>query len=61
MDSKYIVIMFCDPLESMDYFKGDVYRPIILDVKMRQINGFEFDNEMQKKISIQIFVFLQIV
>lgn len=44
----YDIRAFSNPIEALDNFRKDLYNLIILDIKMPQMNGFEFYNEIRK-------------
>ncbi|MDW3630860.1 MAG: response regulator [Nitrososphaeraceae archaeon] len=40
---------FSNPLEALSSFKPDLYDLILIDIKMPQMSGFEFHQELRKK------------
>jgi len=47
--SGFLLDVFNDPMEALSNFKPHYYDLILLDVKMRQMNGFELYQEIKKK------------
>lgn len=48
-DHGFIVDTFSNPLEALSSFKPDSYDLVLIDVKMPEMSGFEFYQELQKK------------
>ncbi len=49
-DHGFIVDTFANPLEALSSFKPESYDLILIDIKMPEMSGFEFHQELQKKI-----------
>jgi DNA-binding response OmpR family regulator len=45
----FIVDTFSNPLEALSSFKPELYDLVLIDVKMPQMSGFEFHQELRKK------------
>ena len=45
----FIVDTFSNPLEALSSFKPEIYDFVLIDVKMPQMSGFEFHQELRKK------------
>ena len=45
----FIVDTFSNPLEALSSFKPGIYDLVLIDVKMPQMSGFEFQQELRKK------------
>jgi two-component system, OmpR family, response regulator ChvI len=45
----FIVDTFSNPLEALSSFKPDLYDLVLIDIKMPEMSGFEFHQELQKK------------
>jgi two-component system, OmpR family, response regulator ChvI len=45
----FIVHTFSNPLEALSSFKPELYDLVLIDVKMPQMSGFEFHQELRKK------------
>jgi DNA-binding response OmpR family regulator len=45
----FIVDIFSNPLEALSSFKPELYDLVLIDVKMPQMSGFEFHQELRKK------------
>ena len=45
----FIVDTFSNPLEALSSFKPEIYDLVLIDVKMPQMSGFEFHQELRKK------------
>ena len=48
-DHGFIVDTFSNPLEALSSFKPDSYDLVLIDIKMPEMSGFEFYQELQKK------------
>ena len=44
----YNILAFSNPIESLKSFRKNFYNVIILDIKMPQMNGFEFYNKVRE-------------
>ena len=54
-DNGFVVDAFNDPLEALSSFKDDFYDLLLLDIKMPNMNGIEFYQQMKeidKKVKI---------
>jgi CheY-like chemotaxis protein len=54
-DNGFIVDAFNDPLEALSSFKDDFYDLLLLDIKMPNMNGIEFYQQMKeidKKVKV---------
>jgi DNA-binding response OmpR family regulator len=47
--SGFEVDAYTDPILALQNFKGDVYRLLLLDIKMPQLDGIELFNRIYKK------------
>jgi DNA-binding response OmpR family regulator len=45
----FIVDTFSNPFEALSSFKPEIYDLVLIDVKMPQMSGFEFHQELRKK------------
>src|SRR5215216_7845074 len=45
----FIVDTFSNPLEALSSFKPESYDLVLIDIKMPEMSGFEFHQELQKK------------
>ena len=45
----FIIDTFSNPLEALSSFKPEIYDSVLIDVKMPQMSGFEFHQELRKK------------
>jgi two-component system, OmpR family, response regulator ChvI len=45
----FIVDTFSNPLEALSSFKPELYDLVLVDIKMPQMSGVEFHQELQKK------------
>ncbi|MGZ5491832.1 MAG: response regulator [Nitrososphaeraceae archaeon] len=45
----FIVDTFSNPLEALSSFKPELYDLVLVDVKMPEMSGFEFHQELRKK------------
>ncbi len=45
----FIVDTFSNPLEALSSFKPDLYDLVLVDMKMPEMSGFEFHQELRKK------------
>jgi DNA-binding response OmpR family regulator len=45
----FIVDAFSNPLEALSSFKPELYDLVLIDIKMPEMSGFEFHQELQKK------------
>ncbi len=45
----FIVDTFSNPLEALSSFKPELYDLVLIDIKMPEMSGFEFHQELQKK------------
>ena len=45
----FIVDTFSNPLEALSSFKPDLYDLVLVDIKMPEMSGFEFHQELRKK------------
>jgi len=45
----FIVDTFSNPSEALSSFKPELYDLVLIDIKMPQMSGFEFHQELQKK------------
>jgi DNA-binding response OmpR family regulator len=45
----FIVDTFSNPLKALSSFKPDSYDLVLIDIKMPEMSGFEFYQELQKK------------
>ncbi|HJU58824.1 MAG TPA: response regulator [Nitrososphaeraceae archaeon] len=50
-DHGFIVDIFSNPLEALSSFKPELYDLVLIDIKMPEMSGFEFHQELQKKIT----------
>ena len=48
-DHGFIVDTFSNPLEALSSFTPESYDLVLIDIKMPEMNGFEFYQELQKK------------
>ncbi len=48
-DHGFIVDTFSNPLEALSSFKPESYDLVLIDIKMPEMSGFEFYQELQKK------------
>jgi two-component system, OmpR family, response regulator ChvI len=48
-DHGFIVDTFSNPLKALSSFKPDSYDLVLIDIKMPEMSGFEFYQELQKK------------
>jgi two-component system, OmpR family, response regulator ChvI len=48
-DHGFIVDIFSNPLEALSSFKPESYDLVLIDMKMPEMSGFEFYQELQKK------------
>ena len=48
-DNGFLVYSFTDPLEALSAFKPGLYDLVLIDVKMPQMNGFEFYQQIRKR------------
>jgi two-component SAPR family response regulator len=44
----YNILAFSNPIEALKSFRKNFYNVIILDIKMPQMNGFEFYNKVRE-------------
>jgi CheY-like chemotaxis protein len=54
-DNGFVVDAFNDPLEALSSFKDDFYDLLLLDIKMPNMNGIEFYQQMKeidKKVKV---------
>ena len=54
-DNGFVVDAFNDPLEALSSFKPDFYDLLLLDIKMPNMNGIEFYQQMKeidKKVNV---------
>jgi DNA-binding response OmpR family regulator len=42
---------FSNPFEALSSFKPELYDLVLIDIKMPQMSGFDFHQELQKKVS----------
>jgi CheY-like chemotaxis protein len=47
----FIVDTFSNPSEALSSFKPELYDLVLIDIKMPQMSGFEFHQELRKKIT----------
>ena len=45
----FIVDTFSNPLEALSSFKPELYDLVLVDIKMPEMSGFEFHQELRKK------------
>lgn len=45
----FLVSTFTDPFEALSAFKPGLYDLVLIDVKMPQMNGFEFYQQIRKR------------
>ena len=45
----FIVDTFSNPFEALSSFKPELYDLVLIDIKMPEMSGFEFHQELQKK------------
>ena len=45
----FIVDTFSNPLEALSSFKPELYDLVLVDIKMPEMSGVEFDQELRKK------------
>ena len=45
----FIVDTFSNPLEALSYFKPELYDLVLVDIKMPEMSGVEFHQELRKK------------
>lgn len=47
----FIVDTFSNPSEALSSFKPELYDLVLIDIKMPQMSGFEFHQELRKKVT----------